>query len=175
MNKEEKKEINKKLEQEQLNLEREFNKTPKGKLMNAVAIIVIIVMILGLLMSFAYHVFDLEQSVQDFAGHCIKFSGGFSFFFAIFYVVILPSMKKEQPKKKDKEDKRDTIQETKSIILYGWLICVIFNIINGIILKDLEMILFLTLIYTFVFGLGYIAVYLWERLVINKTKEDGNK
>jgi len=173
MNKEEKKEINKKLEQEQLNLEREFNKTPRGKLMSAVAIIAIIVMILGLLISFAYHVFDLEQSVQDFAGHCIEFSGGVSFFFAIFYVVILPSMKKEQPKNKvNKKEKKDTIQETKSVILFGWLISVIFTIINGIILKDFEMILFLTLIYTFIFGLGYILVYLWERLVINKTKED---
>lgn len=172
MNKEEKKEINKKLEQKQLEIEREFHKTPKGKLMRAVAIIASMIMFLGLLISFAYHIFDLEPKVQEFAGHCIELSGGVLFFFAIFYVVILPSMKKEQPQKKNKGN---TIQETKGIILYGWFISVIFTIINGIILKDLEMILFLTLIYTLVFGLGYILVYLWERLVLNKTKEDVKK
>ena len=100
MDKEEKKKINKELEQKQLELEKEFHKTLGGKFIRTLLYIAVMFLILGLILAFLYHAFKLEQSVKDMAGHFITFGGRVSLFGAVFYSIWLPMFKREKKKKK---------------------------------------------------------------------------
>lgn len=67
-----------------------------------------------------------------------------------------------------KDENKDTIQKSKSLILYIWVIAVIVTIINGILLADYEMILILTLSYSVMFGVALLAIYIWDKAMIKK-------
>lgn len=92
MTKEEKKAQNKKLEEEQLKLEKEFHKTPFGKFMKVLLILTIITMAVGLITAFASNIFNLNESIFDFAGKCIKYSSISSFICMIVYCIFVPEI-----------------------------------------------------------------------------------
>jgi len=99
MNKEEKKAMNKKLEEEQLKLEKEFHKTPFGKFMKVLLILTIIAMAVGLITAFISNIFNLSESVFDFAGKCIKYSSISSFICMIVYCIFVPEIMGNKEKK----------------------------------------------------------------------------
>lgn len=170
MNKEERKELNKKLQQEQLELEREFHKTTFGKIMKVIAIITVTVMALGLILAFSYHVFDLEQVVQDFADKCIKYSGETALFISILYGIILPTLKNN----KDKKTYKEILQKTIKVVINVGLLFLGLIMIFGIILNDYEMIIYLTLPCSILFLIVlFIAVIL--EMIVNKNLKGEDK
>lgn len=92
MNKEEKKAQNKKLEQEQLKIEKIFFKTPFGKFMKVLLILTIVTMAVGLITAFTSNIFNLNESVSDFAEKCMEYSTISSFICMIVYCVFVPQI-----------------------------------------------------------------------------------
>ena len=92
MNKEEKKAINKELQEEQLRMEKEFHKTPFGKFMRVLLILTIIAMIIGFIIGFAGYAMELEQPIRDFASNCVKYGGISSFFCMMVYCIFVPEI-----------------------------------------------------------------------------------
>lgn len=92
MNKEEKKSQNKKLEQEQLKIEKKFHKTPFGKFIKVLLILTIITMAVGIITAFTSNIFNLNESVFDFAGKCMKYSSISSFICMIVYCIFVPEI-----------------------------------------------------------------------------------
>jgi len=104
MTKEEKKELNKKKEEEQRNLEKAFHKTAGGKLVKVVAFVSCAIFIFGLLLMCSYHMFNLNQSVQNLASNCIEYGGEALFFIAMIYCIFLPTCAKEEKEKDSKKE-----------------------------------------------------------------------
>ena len=73
------------------------------------------------------------------------------------------------------DNEKDGIQKSKSLILYFWIIVLIVLGLNAIILKDIEMLLVLGSIFTIVYGLATLVIYLWEHLIVDNKKSENKK
>ena len=99
MTREEKKHINKKLEQEQRNMEKQFHKTLFGKIIFVLLILTLSVEAIGIISVLSFHIFNLKESVFTFSEKCMKYTAIPSFICMIIYCILLPTMNKNKHKK----------------------------------------------------------------------------
>lgn len=100
MTREEKKHINKKLEQEQRNMEKQFHKTLFGKIILVVLILTLSIEVIGFISALSYHIFNLKEPVLAFSDKCIKYTSIPSFICMIIYCILLPTATNKNKHKK---------------------------------------------------------------------------
>ena len=71
-------------------------------------------------------------------------------------------------KKLSKNNDKDIMQKSKKIIIVVWVTMVVANLISGIVLSDLLEALRLSLMYSVMFGLSLLFLYMYDKIVINK-------
>lgn len=100
--KKEKKIINKELEDEQIQLEKEFHKTLFGKSIKLIFSLSITFFVVGLICTVLFKIFNLKQSVLELGENFMEYSGISLFVCMLIYCIFVPEwMGKNKSEKKD--------------------------------------------------------------------------
>lgn len=135
MDKEEKKKINKELEQKQLELEKEFHKTIFGKFMKVIVIMAMIAIAVGLIIGvFEAIVYaknlDINkyQTIISLGDICFECGGKSVFYGMLFYACVLPALMKDK-EKKNQLNKKSKINSA-TLVLVLFVLCMVGPILK---------------------------------------------